>query len=168
MRRLLWRWKSRFVWNDYSGRCAGACGGVVGKELMVGASQEESQVEVCLGGSAGHFQHLDSKGEMITFFANKQDFFKGGLAMERLRYYIPGSLLVLMGLLIVAFPEILVALVAAMVITLGAGALFIGHTMRKVDRGARGVYEWNACDDDGFCRIRIGHSPIFRRWCRRS
>jgi hypothetical protein len=87
--------------------------------------------------------------------------------MKRLSYYIPGGLLIFMGLLIVAFPEILIALVSAIIIMVGVGALVIGHYMRKAEHGARGGYEWTESDDDGFCRVRIGRSPFFRRWYRR-
>ena len=87
--------------------------------------------------------------------------------MKRFSYYIPGGLLIFMGLLIVAFPEILIALIAALVITVGLGALAIGHYMRKSERDARGDYEWTERDDDGVYRFRIGNSSVFRRWFRR-
>ena len=87
--------------------------------------------------------------------------------MNRLNYYIPGALIVLIGLLIVAFPQILVALVAALVISIGVGALLIGHQMRKTERAVRDGYEWSECDDDGFCRVWSHRSPVFHRWTRR-
>ncbi len=54
--------------------------------------------------------------------------------MENLKYYLPGSILILMAILIVAVPEILIALVAASMIMLGAGGLYIGHVARKSEK----------------------------------
>ena len=86
--------------------------------------------------------------------------------MNRINYYIPGGFLVLMGVLIVVFPEILVALVAALVIAMGVGALLIGHQMRKTESSVRHGYEY-AEYDDGFCRVWSRHAPVFGRWRRR-
>ncbi len=58
--------------------------------------------------------------------------------MAKLKYYIPGGLLVMMALLILAVPEILVAFVAAAVAMSGISLLYLGHMMRKADT------EWSA------------------------
>ena len=87
--------------------------------------------------------------------------------MNRLNYYIPGAVIVLIGLLIVVFPQILVALVAALIISIGVGALFIGHQMRKTERAVQTGYDRSECDDDGFCRVWSRHYPVFHRWTRR-
>ena len=86
--------------------------------------------------------------------------------MNRTTYYIPGGVMVLMGVLIIAFPEILVALVAAVVISFGVGALFVGHQMRKTEGSVRQGYEYTECDD-GFCRVWSRNYPSFGRWHRR-
>ncbi len=52
--------------------------------------------------------------------------------LRKMGYYAPGSGLVLLGLLIVVFPELLVALVAATLIMLGIGALYAAHQLRKL------------------------------------
>ncbi|MDY7031646.1 MAG: hypothetical protein SVY10_07020 [Thermodesulfobacteriota bacterium] len=57
--------------------------------------------------------------------------------MMKLRYYIPGSIVILLGLLIIAFPEILIALVAFSLIMFGVGALYFGHLIRKSEVGLR-------------------------------
>ena len=57
--------------------------------------------------------------------------------MMKLRYYIPGSIVILLGLLIIAFPEILIALVAVSLIMFGLGALYFGHLIRKSEAGLR-------------------------------
>jgi len=51
--------------------------------------------------------------------------------MKNIRYYMPGGLLILLALLILAVPEILVAFISASVIFLGIGALYLGHIVRK-------------------------------------
>jgi hypothetical protein len=51
--------------------------------------------------------------------------------MRDLRYYLPGSILILIAIMIVAVPQILIAFVAALLIMVGIGALVIGHMMRK-------------------------------------
>ena len=72
--------------------------------------------------------------------------------MGNLKYYLPGFTLILIALLIVAVPEILIALVAAAMIMLGAGALYIGHLVRKSEK------EW-----DVFHRRFFGDD--LRGWC---
>jgi hypothetical protein len=51
--------------------------------------------------------------------------------MKRLKYYIPGTLLIIFAAVIMVFPEILVAFVAASIIMAGIGALYVGHMLRK-------------------------------------
>jgi hypothetical protein len=82
-----------------------------------------------------------------------------------MRYYFPGIVLILIEILIVALPEILVAIVAALTIMAGIGALFIGHKIRKSEVGFRHTSEWFS-DDDFFGR-RFVRRPIFRDWNKR-
>ena len=42
--------------------------------------------------------------------------------MQNLKYYLPGSVLILIAIMIVVVPEILLAFVAALIIMLGIGA----------------------------------------------
>lgn len=74
--------------------------------------------------------------------------------MENLRYYLPGSILILIAIMIVAVPQILVALVAALIIMAGIGALYVGHMIRKSDKKSRNT-------DQRFVR-----APVFGRWLR--
>ncbi len=53
--------------------------------------------------------------------------------MKKLKYYIPGILLIMMGALILAVPEILVAFVAAAVAMSGISLLYLGHMMRRAE-----------------------------------
>jgi hypothetical protein len=50
-----------------------------------------------------------------------------------------GTLLILSGILIVAFPEILVAMAAAVVILLGAGLIGSALRWRRLERRTRGM-----------------------------
>ena len=51
--------------------------------------------------------------------------------MRSLKYYLPGIILVLVAIVIVAVPEILIGFIAASIIVAGIGALYIGHKIRK-------------------------------------
>lgn len=57
--------------------------------------------------------------------------------MGKLSYYVPGVLVILTGILILAVPQILVALVAASVILVGISFLYHGHMAKRADA------EWN-------------------------
>jgi hypothetical protein len=84
--------------------------------------------------------------------------------MRSLKYYLPGSILILMALLIVAVPEILIASVAALMIMLGAAGLYMGHLARKSEK------DWNVFDGrilrDDLRGWRVVRIPVFRRWYR--
>ena len=62
--------------------------------------------------------------------------------MGNLKYYLPGAILILIAFLILAVPEILVALVAALIIMAGIGALAIGHLIRKSEVEFRNTDGW--------------------------
>jgi len=57
--------------------------------------------------------------------------------MRSLKYYLPGSLMILLALLIVAVPEILVIIASSLIIMTGIGALYLGHLFRKVNVQAK-------------------------------
>ena len=84
--------------------------------------------------------------------------------MENLKYYLPGSILILMAFLIVAVPEILITLAAALMIMLGACGLYIGHVARKSEK------DWNVFDGrlfgDDLREWVVVRAPGFRRWYR--
>ena len=54
--------------------------------------------------------------------------------MAKIKYYLPGTTLILSGILIVMFPEILIALFASMVIMTGIGALFVGKRLSESEQ----------------------------------
>ena len=51
--------------------------------------------------------------------------------MQHFKYYLPGSLLILMAGLIIVVPEILVAMILVFIMMSGVFGLYIGHGMRK-------------------------------------
>ena len=78
--------------------------------------------------------------------------------MEHIKYYLPGTLLIVAAIVIMAFPEILVALIAVSIVLAGVGAISIGHMMRKAER----EYEhFHPSDHTFFTR------PLFKGWYAR-
>ena len=67
--------------------------------------------------------------------------------MRNIKYYIPGSVFILIAIMVVAVPEILVAFVAASIIMVGIGALYVGHMIRKSEIEFRNINEWFSDDD---------------------
>lgn len=51
--------------------------------------------------------------------------------MDTIRYYLPGIILILIAISIVAVPQILVVFVASVIIIAGIAVLYIGHKIRK-------------------------------------
>jgi hypothetical protein len=51
--------------------------------------------------------------------------------MNSFRCYFPGIFLILLGITVVAVPEILVALIAATIMLSGIWSLYLGHLIRK-------------------------------------
>ena len=84
--------------------------------------------------------------------------------MDTLRYYLPGIILILIAIMIVAVPEILVVFVASMIIIAGISALAIGHRIRKSGIDFRRS-EDRFFDEDSFGR-RFVRRPVFRDWNR--
>jgi hypothetical protein len=84
--------------------------------------------------------------------------------MRNFKYYLPGSILILIAILIVAFPEILVAFIAALVIMTGIGALYIGSAIRKSETEFRNMNGW-FFDNEPFAR-RFVWTPKFRNFYR--
>ena len=77
--------------------------------------------------------------------------------MRDFKYYLPGITLITIAVIIVAFPEILIAMIAATILFAGAVALYIGHKMRK------GFDEFSYINGSTFDKFLIDQ-PIFRRW----
>ena len=84
--------------------------------------------------------------------------------MNILRYYMPGIILILIAIIIVAVPEILVAILASLIIMAGIGALYVGHRIRKSEIEFRQNGEWFSGED--FFGHRFMNRPLFRGWNR--
>jgi hypothetical protein len=86
--------------------------------------------------------------------------------MNNLKYYFPGSFMILLAIAIMIVPEILVAIVAATIIMVGIIALRIGHMMKQSEVEFDNVTD-RFFDEDFFGR-RFARIPIFnRQWHRR-
>ena len=84
--------------------------------------------------------------------------------MRNMKYYIPGSILILIAIMIVAVPQILVAFIAASITMIGIGALYVGHMIRKSEIQFKNIDEWFLDDErSGWQFVR---KPVFRRWHR--
>lgn len=77
--------------------------------------------------------------------------------LHKLSYYVPGTGMILLGVLVVAFPALLVALVAAVLIVIGIGALYAAHHVRKLHE------ELGKFDDPFFSGILCDPCPTFER-----
>ena len=84
--------------------------------------------------------------------------------MNKFKYYIPGTILILTAILIVAVPEILIALISSLIIVAGIGALYIGHMFKKTDLELNNFND-SFFEDDPF-RSRFTRIPFFRRFNR--
>lgn len=84
--------------------------------------------------------------------------------MQNLAYYFPGSILILIAILIVAVPEILVAFVAGAIIMIGMGALYLGHLLRKSEIDLRNVDGWSFYREPYVWRYVEG--PVWRNGYR--
>ena len=80
--------------------------------------------------------------------------------MTSIKYYFPGISLIAIAVIIVAFPEVLIAIIAATIIFAGVIALCIGHKLKT------GFGELEHMNSSVFDRILIDQ-PIIRRWYNR-
>lgn len=62
------------------------------------------------------------------------------MRMSKVTYYIPGILMIMLGILILAVPEVLVAFVAASLAVIGVSLVYLGHMARRAES------EWNDSD----------------------
>lgn len=82
--------------------------------------------------------------------------------MDYIRYYMPGIILILIAVIVVAVPEILVAFVASIIVMAGIGALYIGHKIRRSEIEFRHLDDsFSDADEDFFGRGFL-RNPIFR------
>ncbi len=82
--------------------------------------------------------------------------------MKNLKFYSPGIMLILLAIVIIAVPQILVAIVAATIIMVGITALKIGHMMKK--SAAEFDVIADRYFDDDFLGQRFARSSMFNKW----
>ena len=85
--------------------------------------------------------------------------------MNKLNYYLPGTFLIMSGILIVVFPEILIALIASVIMMAGIASLYLGHKIKESNE----VYSKKNEDDwINYDRFQYRYDkPLFRslgRW----
>lgn len=86
--------------------------------------------------------------------------------MEGIKYYLPGIILILSGVLIIVFPEILIALIAALTIIGGIGALIAGKRMHDSVKDFNNI-NGHRFHDDSIKGLGSIEGPFFRfrqRW----
>ena len=81
--------------------------------------------------------------------------------MAGIKYYLPGASLILSGILIVIFPEILIALLASIVIMAGIGTLYIGRKLSESEQDYKNMYR-----DDFVENNWTFKKPLFRYYRR--
>ena len=81
--------------------------------------------------------------------------------MNELKYYIPGAALILLAFIIPAVPEILIAVMAAMILFAGVVVCYVGHLIRKTEMSYReNAKVWFG--NDGFTR-QCFRRPVYGR-----
>jgi len=85
--------------------------------------------------------------------------------MQNMKYYVPGSILIAIALMIMIFPEILVAFVAALIIMAGVSVLYVGHQMRKSEIESSKFHGWAMDDDKSWNWFE--RFPRFKKWHHR-
>ena len=76
--------------------------------------------------------------------------------------YVPGALLVILGILVVFFPMLLVGLFSAGLILIGITAISVAHNLRKYHRNSHWTVTWE--DVDPFVRDWQHRVFVRRRW----
>ena len=85
--------------------------------------------------------------------------------MAKIKYYLPGSLLILSGIFIVVFPEILIALFASIVIIAGIAVLYIGKRLSESEQDSANILR-NRSHDDYSDNYWMERKPVFRYYRR--
>ena len=80
--------------------------------------------------------------------------------MKNIKYYFPGISLIAAAIIIVAFPQILVALIGATIMCAGIAALYLGYMVRK------GFDEVGYSHGSWFDEFLVAQ-PVFKRWYNR-
>jgi hypothetical protein len=85
--------------------------------------------------------------------------------MHQVKYYLPGSIVIAIAILIVYIPEILIAFVASAIIMIGILALYVGHLIRNSDRRLRSFDRWLWVDNS--YGKEFFNTPRMKWWFRK-
>ena len=85
--------------------------------------------------------------------------------MHKLKYYLPGSIVIAIGILIVAIPEILIAMVASFIMMAGILMLYWGHMIKKSEYRSVDLDQWS-WGDNADTRAFF-KNPRYSWWIRR-
>jgi hypothetical protein len=81
---------------------------------------------------------------------------------KELSLYIPGIIFITLGILVVLFPMLLVALISAGLLLVGFTAILVAHRLRKLRQGRERTVVWGPVEPffgEWFDRVFI-----YRRW----
>ena len=81
---------------------------------------------------------------------------------NRFSLYLPGTIFITLGILVVLFPMILVAFISAGFLLIGLTAVLIGHRVRKLRQEGERTVDWEPVEPffgEWFDRVFI-----YRRW----
>ena len=82
--------------------------------------------------------------------------------MKGFSLYLPGTIFIMLGILVVFFPMLLVGLFSAGLIVLGITALSVAHHLRKWQRDSHWTVAWEPVDPHaGEWLQRVF---VYRRW----
>ena len=76
--------------------------------------------------------------------------------------YLPGAILVMLGILVVLFPMLLVGLFSAGLILIGITAISVAHRLRKYHRNSHWKVNWEHVDP--FVKEWPHRVFVHRRW----
>ena len=82
--------------------------------------------------------------------------------MREYSFYLPGATFIMLGLLVVFFPMLLVALFSAALILIGIAAISIAHRLRKLRRDAERTVVWEPVDPH--VGEWLQRMFVYRRW----
>ena len=81
--------------------------------------------------------------------------------MDTVRYYLPGITFILIGIMILAVPEIFIAFIGITIVIGGIIALHIGHKIRESGTELRNHLD-NWFSDEDYFGSRYVRIPVFR------
>jgi hypothetical protein len=76
--------------------------------------------------------------------------------------YVPGAIFITLGILVVLFPMILVALISAGLVLIGLTAILVAHRLRSLRQGGGRTVVWEPVEP--FLGEWFDRVFIYRRW----